>query len=253
MTVTLVPYHQDERLPDSSFPLPDAGFITVTRELHEGDLAGADVWARLRALFELVSAEVADQVAGGTRPDVVSGDCLVSTAVLAGLQRAGVDASVVWFDAHGDVHSLESSTSGYIGGMSLRQVMGDHPELLTGPLGMRPLPEERAVLVDARDLDPAEAEYLAASKVRRDPVDGVVLPDGPILLHIDVDVIDGSELPGLRFPVGDGPSYDAVVASVRRIVETGRVAALDLACPWNLPQGDDTAVRARLLRDLLGA
>ncbi|GAA0569590.1 arginase family protein [Actinomadura livida] len=246
MTITLVPYHLDERLPDSSFPLPAAGFIPVTRELPEGD-----VWARLGALYELVSAEVADQVAGGTRPTVVSGDCLVSTAVLAGVQRAGVDASVVWFDGHGDIHSLESSTSGYIGGMPLRQIIGDHPELLTGPLGLRPLPEERAVLVDARDLDPAEAEFLATSKIRRCPVDDVVLPDGPLVLHIDLDVIDKGDLPGLRFPVGGGPSRDAVLASYRRVMATGRVAALDLACPWHLPEGDDTAIRTRLLAEIL--
>src|SRR5690606_29145985 len=115
----LVPYHQDERLPDSSFPLPGPDVVPVTRDLPEGG-----VWERVAALFEPVSAEVADQVAGGTRPTVVSGDCLTSEAVLAGLQRAGVDAAVVWFDAHGDIHTVESSTSGYIGGMPLRQILG---------------------------------------------------------------------------------------------------------------------------------
>lgn len=250
MTVTLVPYHQDERLPDSSFPLPGADVIPVTRELPDGD-----VWTRIAALGELVSAEVADQVNGGTRPAVVSGDCLTAEAVLAGVQRAGVDAAIVWFDAHGDIHSLESSTSGYLGGMPLRQILGDHPELIADRVGLRPLPEERAVLVDARDLDPAEAEFLAASKVRRCTVDDVqdALPGGPLLLHLDVDVIDKDDLPGLKFPVGGGPSAEAVLASVRRVLATGRVAALHIACPWHLPEGEDDAVRTRLLKDLLAA
>ncbi|MFA1545074.1 arginase family protein [Actinomadura chokoriensis] len=246
--ITLVPYHQDGRLPDSSFPLPGLDFVPVTRELPDGD-----VWERLAALYELVSAEVADQVAGGTRPAVVSGDCLTAEAVLAGLQRAGVDASIVWFDAHGDIHTTESSTSGYIGGMPLRQILGADTGLLADRLGLRPLPEDRAVLVDARDLDPAEAEFLASSKVRHSPVDDVALPDGPLLLHIDVDVIDAADLPGLKFPVGGGPSYDAVVTSVRRIMATRRVAALDIACPWHLPEGDANVLRGRLLRDLLTA
>ncbi|TDD33811.1 arginase family protein [Actinomadura sp. KC06] len=247
MTVTLVPYHQDELLPDSSFPLPRPDVVQVTRDLPEGD-----VWTRLAALYELVSAEVADQVTGGTVPSVVSGDCLIAEAVLAGVQRAGVDASVIWFDAHGDIHSLESSTSGYLGGMPLRQIIGDHPELLADRIGLRPLPEERAVLVDARDLDPGEKDFLATSRVRQCPVDDVVLPGGPLLLHIDVDVIDKDELPGLKYPVGDGPSTDAVLASVRRIMATGRVAALNIACPWHPPQGgDDASTRARLLKALL--
>jgi arginase len=43
------------------------------------------------------------------------------------------------------------------------------------------------------------------------------------------------------------------VESIRRIMGTGRVSALSVACPWHLPEGDDTAVRERLLRDLLAA
>lgn len=59
---------------------------------------------------------------------VLSGDCLVSMGVLTGLQSAGIDPAVVWFDAHGDVHTLESSSSGYLGGMSLRFLLGANYE-----------------------------------------------------------------------------------------------------------------------------
>ncbi|RKS71964.1 arginase [Actinomadura pelletieri DSM 43383] len=248
MTITLVPYHQDERLPDSSFPLPGDDIVTITRDLPDGD-----VWTRLAALYEPVAAEVADQLGGGTVPSVVSGDCLIAEAVLAGMQRAGLEPSIIWYDAHGDVHSVASSTSGYIGGMPLRQILGTDTELLVDRLGLRPLPEERAVLVDARDLDPGETEYLATSKIRRCGVDDVVLPEGPLLLHIDLDVIDDGDLPGMKFPVGDGPSAESVLASARRIMDTGRVAALDLACPWHPPEGDDNAIRGRILKDLLPA
>ncbi|WP_141578127.1 arginase family protein [Actinomadura sp. WMMA1423] len=257
MTVTLVPYHQDERLPDASFPLSGLDVVAV-----EPELPGGDVWERVAALFQPVVAEVADRIGGGSMPRVVSGDCLTAEAVLAGVQKAGVDASVVWFDAHGDVHTVESSTSGYIGGMPLRQILGADTALLADRLGLRTLPDDRALLVDARDLDPAEAEFLASSNVRRCGVDDVgeggepgggVLPPGPLLVHIDVDVVDAAELPGLKFPVGGGPSRDAVVGAVRRIMATGRVAALDIACPWHPPRDGDDDVRTRLLKDLLTA
>ncbi|WP_242614320.1 arginase family protein [Actinomadura roseirufa] len=244
MTITLVPYHQDERLPDASFPLPSADVVTITRDFPEGD-----IWTRLAALYEPVADEVAAQIGAGGVPTVVSGDCLVSHAVLAGVQRAGVDASIVWIDAHGDVHTPETSTSGYLGGMPLRQIVGDHPELLTARLGLRPLPEERALLVDARDLDPAEAAYLATAGIRRASVADAAAPEGPFVLHVDVDVVDRAELPGLRFPVSDGPTAETVTATVRRLLATGRVAALDVACPWHLTQDDGP--RRRLLADLL--
>lgn len=206
-------------------------------QIVEPVLPTGDVWERLVRLYD----SVADAVAGATEPTVVSGDCLVALGVLAGVQRAGVEPSVIWFDAHGDVHTMESSTSGYLGGMALRLALGAHRERLADPLGLRPLTEEQATLVDARDLDPAEVAYLATAGVRRCRVgevgDVVPVPAGPVVLHVDLDVIDEAELPGLRFPVPGGPSTGDVVGAVHRVLDTGRVAALSIACPWH-PRDD---------------
>lgn len=246
MTILLVPYHQDERLPDDTIPLPAADTVDVA--LPEGD-----VWTRMVALYEAVATRVADDRDG--LPIVVSGDCLVANATITGVQRAGIDPAIVWFDGHGDVHTLHSSTSGYLGGIALRLALGAHPDLLAGPLGQHPLAEERALLVDARDLDPAEIEYLATSRLRRLPVDEVQasrLPDGPLILHIDLDVIDGDELPGLMIPAPHGPSRRAVLDAARRVLDTGRVVALDLACTWNPARTErDIAIRTELLAELL--
>ncbi len=252
MTTIRVPYHQDERLADDSLPLPAAGPVTVEAALPDGT-----VWQRLGVLYDAVATAVAEHTRAGAVPTVVSGDCLVALATIAGAQRAGADPGVVWFDAHGDVHTLETSTSGYLGGLALRLAMGAHGELLAGPLGLRPIAEERAVLVDARDLDPAEVAYLAQSRlVRRtvEEIDGTVLPDGPVILHVDVDVIDAGELRGLRFPASSGPSTGAVLRAVDRVLATGRVVALDIACPWHPARDDRTlAARAALLAALTGA
>jgi arginase len=135
-------------------------------------------------------------------------------------------------------------------------MVGYRPELISDELGLRPLAEDRAVLVDARDLDPAEADYLATSGIRRSTVDGLTvrsLPTGPLLLHLDLDVVDGGELLGLRYPVPHGPGTAAVLAAARRIVETGRVVAVDLACTWHPGQDDPDGVRARLISGLLAA
>lgn len=240
MTTILVPFHQDEPLDVAGLPVPVDDVIAIAPVLPDGD-----VWARLAALYEPVAAAVADNI-GAT---VVSGDCLVSSAVVAGVQRAGIDPAVVWFDAHGDVHTLETSTSGYLGGLSLRLLFGAHRELLGDLIGLRPLAEEAALLVDARDLDPAEADYLATSGVRRTTVrDLDHLPTGPLVLHVDLDVIDAEELPRLRFPVENGPSTADVVAAVQHIRANHEVVAFDLACPW-YPVDDDT-VRADLLAAL---
>jgi arginase len=256
VTIVVVPYHQDERLAGALIPLPASGDYLVL----EPDLPDAGIWQRLTALDDATANQVAAAVRGwpgqhGTTI-VVSGDCLVALATVAGVQRAGLDPGLVWFDAHGDVHTLETSTSGYLGGLSLRLALGGHADLVAA-LSVRPVPEDRTVLVDARDLDPPEVAYLAGSSVRRATVADLVaedLPDGPLILHVDLDVVDPAELPGLLFPAPGGPSASAVLAAVRRVLDTGRVAALDIACPWH-PAADGRAQRARaaLVGDLLAA
>jgi len=250
VTIVFVPYHQDERLSAEQFPLPTGASVsTVAPQLPDGDR-----WQRIVALNDATADTVAATIQGGAMPTVVSGDCLSALGTVTGAQRAGVDPAVVWFDAHGDLHTVGSSTSGYLGGMALRSVLGDQPPQVAGGLGLRAIPQRRVLLVDARDLDPAEADYLAGADVRScavPDVDARTLPDGPLVLHVDLDVIDAAELPDLLFPVGGGPSRTAVLDAVRRVLATGRVAAFSIACPWRPVGDEENARRAALLAGIL--
>jgi arginase len=248
--VILLPFHQDERLPDHTIGLPS----TVLARVVDPDLPDDDQWTRLVTLYDALAHQVAAGAAAG--PTVsVTGDCLATLGTLVGLQRADITPTIVWFDAHGDVHTLASSESGYLGGMALRMAMSGDLARIGGPLGLRPLREDQAVLVDARDLDPAEADYLAGSQVRHTTVADVSasdLPDGPVLLHVDVDVIDASEVPGLRFPAANGPSSASVGSALRRLLASGQVAAFDIACPWREPATSaESEVRSDVLTRLL--
>ncbi|WP_107653406.1 arginase family protein [Nocardia suismassiliense] len=238
----LVPYHLDEHRPELDAPVtPDE---VITADLPEVD----DPWARMAVIYEAVAEKVAASVRKGERPVVVSGDCTTSLGVVAGLQRAGLDPAIVWFDAHGDVQTLETSASGYLGGMPLRMLTGYGRHLIADRIGLRDIPEEHAVLVDGRDLDPPEAEFLRTARIsHRTVADLGDLPDGPIYLHLDCDVVDPGDLPGLLFPAPGGPSLSAVSGAVRAIVDTGRVAAFGLACTWRDDQG--AAARMRPLVD----
>lgn len=225
--------------------LPAEPDQVVTPELPAGD-----VWTRMAALFDHVADAVARAVRRGERPVVVSGDCSTALGTVAGLQRAGSDPAVVWFDAHGDVQTVETSASGYPGGMPLRMLAGYGGHLIADRIRLRALPEERLLLVDGRDLDPPEVDYLARSAVRRcevaalaEPGGADCLPDGPLYLHIDVDVIDPADLPGLLYPVPGGPATTTVAEAVRRIAATGRVAAVGVACTW--APGHDNGARVR--------
>lgn len=244
MTRILVPYHLDEHRPALGVPYEPA--VTISR-----DLDGDDVWRRVAPLYAEVADAVAADIGRGEVPLVMSGDCMVSQAVMAGLQRATgpTPASIVWFDAHGDVQTLETTTSGYLGGMPLRMLAGYRPELVADGLGLRPVAEDRIVLVDGRDLDPPEAEYLAASQIRQvfvAELDASMVPDAPVYLHVDLDVVDGDELPDLLFPTPGGPSISEVGQAIGRVLDTGRVVAVGLGCTWH--EGPDGAAAADLVR-----
>ncbi len=217
------PYHLDEHLPGLSAALPEAVVVTV-------DSPDAGVPAVPLA----VCRAVADEVAAGASV-VLSGDCTTGLGVVAGLQRRGLDVGIVWFDAHGDFNTPATSPSGYLGGMPVAIAAGRGDHEAGSALGLRTVPETDIVLVGVRDLDPREADALAGSEVRTVEVTGLtaeVLPDRPLYLHVDLDVVDGGDVPGLRYPVVPGPTLDDVLAAVGRVADCGRVVAVGVAATW---------------------
>ena len=63
-------------------------------------------------------------------------------------------------------------------------------------------------------------------------MDAADLPGGPLYVHLDLDVIDPGQLPGLRFPAPGGPSPDRVMSALNMVLATGRAAAVGIACTW---------------------
>ena len=110
--------------------------------------------------------------------------------------------------------------------------------------------------MSARDLDPPEVAYLAGAPIRRAEVAGLgaaALPGGPLYVHLDLDVIDPADLPGLRFPAPGGPNPGQVADALRMLLATGRVAAVGIACTW-YPGHDAAAhVRSHLSQALIAA
>jgi arginase len=218
----VVPYHHAEPLPK----LADA-FAADDGVIVSKGPAGA----MIVRLYDQVAARVA---ASDAAVVVASGDCTTSLAIVAGLQRRGVSPGVIWLDAHGDFHTPRTTRSGYFGGMALAMLVGRAGASLAQPIGLHAIAEDACMLAGARDLDPAERDALDASAVRR--VDDVAalahaaLPPSPWYVHLDVDVIDPSELPSLRFPAPGGPSAKIVAAALRALASRGTIAALGLAC-----------------------
>jgi arginase len=245
----VTPWHLDEHIAD--FPTPVGVAETICPTLPAGPAP-----RRMALLYQAVS----DAVARAARPLLLSGDCPTALGAVAGLQRRHGDMAVVWLDAHGDFNTPAITISGYLGGMPLATLTGRAPGHCCEGLPLRQVRDADVVLVDARDLDPAEREALTASQVRRVPADPAAIIsalDGigrtPVYLHLDVDVIDGTQLPGLRFPSSPGPSVTQIGECLAAVCASADVRAACIACAW-LPErvGDPTALETitRLARAL---
>jgi arginase len=240
----VTPWHLDEHLP--AFPIPANVTETICPALPAGPAPG-----RMTLLYQAV----ADAVTRAARPLLLSGDCPSALGAVAGLQLRYRDLAVVWLDAHGDFNTPAITTSGYLGGMPLAMLTGRAPELFCDALGLRPVPDTDVVLADARDLDPAERDALTVSQVRRVPADPAAITsalDGlgrmPVYLHLDVDVIDSGQLPGLRFPSGPGPAVSRIEECLAAVCTTADVRAACIACAWLPDHISDQTTRETITR-----
>ena len=217
-----------------------------------------------------VEAEVADRVrsaAGrGALPLVLGGNCDTAFGVLAGSETSRT--GIVWFDAHGDFNTPETSGSGYLAGMILAAATGRYREEVRESLGDgEPVPEANVVLVGVRDLDPKERALLESSavsvveaeKVRGEGVEGSL--SGPledlasrvrqVYVHLDIDSLDPEHAPGVAFPTSGGLTPEEVEETLRIVARNLDVRAAALTAFDPERDEDDKTLQAGMR--LMGA
>ena len=216
-----------------------SGQINVTeRTVRFGE--GAPEEALSAHLPRMLAASRA-AVAVGT-PVVVMSECTMVPPVLAAVRERHPDVALVWIDAHGDLNTPATTPSGFIGGMPFAQLLGWCFDDWRRQAGLDPpLPEERAVLVGGRDLDPGERDNVDRSRIHEsDDAIGALAalpPDAPLYVHVDTDVLDPSLTPDAGFPAPGGWSVERMRAEVAALGASGRVVALSI-CPSAPPALD---------------
>jgi arginase len=208
---------------------------------------------QLAAINKRIAHVVAETISAGKRPVSIAGDCVSAIGVLAGLQHAGIDPFLIWFDAHGDFNTPETSPSGFLGGMPLAMIVGRGDLTITRAVGLKPLPETNVLLTDARDLDPKERMSLKDSAVihLKNPKSLVSfpLPDMFLYIHIDTDVLSPAEAPAMNYPVPGGLSAADLKNIFRQLAEKRPIGAVSVSS-WN-PNLDRSQISERVCMDLL--
>jgi arginase len=240
----------EARLESLGHRVTDSGDIDVV--IPETQKVGA---GKLRyktpilAACESLRAQVERSLGEGRMPLVLGGDHSIAIGSVAGssnhFARSGENIGLIWFDAHGDANTPETTPSGNIHGMSLAISIGLGDTDLTQLGGRGPKVSARnVVLIGVRDLDPGERDTLKQSGVTvytmrdldergmRDVVDeaiGIASADtAGIHLSFDLDVVDPEDAPGTGTPVWGGITYREAHLAMEMLADRAQIVSLDL-------------------------
>jgi arginase len=277
--ILTVPYdsgHHDSRMGRGPGHLLEAGLADLLRK------QGHDVAASSVLVAEGFSAEIATTfalcgtlaekvrrvVAAGRLPLMLSGNCFMALGFVSGLGAS--DTGIVWFDAHGEYNTPETTVSGFLDGMGLATATGNCWKSLAARIpGFQPIPEERIVHIGGRDLDSAERSSLARSRLTlvsaaeiasrgirpalQPALDRLKAHVQRVYVHVDLDVLDPRELHANHFSTPGGMSAGAVEEAVALVRSHFDVAGVGIASydPALDPDGRAIGAACGILSPLL--
>jgi arginase len=176
--------------------------------------------------------EVAATIADDRFPLVLGGDHSIAIGTVRGVAREA-DLGLVWFDAHGDFNTPETSPSGNVHGMPLAAVLG---QSVFGDTEWAVAPrvrEANVALVGLRSIDDNEREVIHDSEVTAYTMSDIdergltpvvedaldVATDGTDAIHasLDMDWLDPNFAPGVGTPVRGGVTYREAHSALEQV------------------------------------
>ncbi|MFJ5672464.1 arginase [Bacillus safensis] len=230
-----------EKLETLSFDVEDLGDIPVEQRDDEKGLYTSE---KLKNLTENAGAnqqlaeKVDSIVQSGSFPLILGGDHSIAIGTIAGVAKHYENLGVIWYDAHGDLNTEETSPSGNIHGMPLAVSLGLGHADLTNIGGYSPkLKPENVVLIGARSLDEGERalirekgikvytmheiDRLGMTRVMEEAIAYLKERTDGVHLSLDLDGLDPAECPGVGTPVAGGISYRESHLAMELLEEAG--------------------------------
>ena len=234
-----------ERLKKIGYQVKDQGDI-----LAQKPISPVDKSSKLKFLDEItrVNTELCDKVSAvmneGSLPLVLGGDHSIAIGTIAGVLQQKKDIGVIWFDAHGDINTEETSPSGNIHGMPVAVSLGlGHEKLVSIGGKDSKIDLDKFVYVGCRDLDKGEREVLkdlganvfTMHEIDRDGILSVmnqaieIAGRGKDGIHVsfDMDSIDPIYVKGTGTKVPGGLSYREANFALELIAKTEKLISAE--------------------------
>lgn len=226
----LTPYYLDQHVPGLT-ELAEADWI-----VNEQDLPDEDKQSKMSILYKELAKDAHKAVDERSLPISIAGDCCTAIGVMAGLQRGRIDPLFIWFDAHGDFNTWETTPSGFLGGMPLAMIAGLGDQTMPNAVELQPVEQENIILTDGRDLDPEERELVEGSNITHMEDPTALLEydfgDRPLYVHFDTDIVNPLDAPAMNYVAQGGPRAEELGQVFRHLAQTGLVRAISVSS-WN--------------------
>ncbi|HEX8336979.1 MAG TPA: arginase [Pyrinomonadaceae bacterium] len=205
--------------------------------------------AEIKSACEQLAAEVRGALEAGELPIVLGGDHSIAIGTVSGVAsfyraRSG-PVGLIWFDAHADMNTPETTPSGNIHGMPLAVLFGHGAPELTGIEGFSPKLDPRfCAHIGARDVDAGERELIRKLGIRFFTMREIdergmaacmdeavhIASQAPAGYHVtlDVDALDPGDAPGSGTVVRGGLTYREAHLAMEKIAEAGGALALEV-------------------------
>jgi len=227
--------------------LGDIGAVRLPPAAHQqGKLKHLDA---IQSVCQQLCTQVRDILDADELPIVLGGDHSIAIGSIAGAasycHEHSKSLGLIWFDAHADMNTPETTPSGNIHGMPLAVLLGYGAPELTGIGGFSPKLDARLCAhVGARDIDPGERELIrklgvrcftmreiderGMSAVMDEAIAIAAQASGGYAVTFDVDALDPGDAPGSGTLVRGGLTYREAHLAMEKIAEAGGMISLEV-------------------------
>ena len=240
-----------QHIRDMGFDVTDHGDAWIIQPVNEADNGNPKHLAEMLASSSSIIEKIAVMLGNDEFPIILGGDHAIAiptfSAIANHYKQQGTEIGLIWFDAHADINTPETSPSGNIHGMPLATILGHGNAELVNLCGYAPkLNPKYFAHVGARDIDPGERSQLEKLGLRNnfftmsdidkrgmaecvaDAISIASQAPGGYAVTFDIDMIDPRFAPGSGTLVRGGTTYREAHLALEIIAEHGGMRSFEI-------------------------
>jgi arginase len=230
----------------------DVYLHSITKR-NEGIWYIDDIKKHLKEALEALSKSESNKVLS------LGGDCSSGIGPISYINKVyNKDVLLLWLDAHANINTPDTSTTGKCNGMPLRILLGEGSSSLVNLLPST-LNTKQIVYTGLRSLDEGEKQFIVNNEIVTSPPCGkestlltnLIKSKGykNVYIHLDLDVLDPSEFNAVSYPTEGGIKFNELLFTIEKLASKFNIVGFNIT-EYQLV-GDDDKAKIKILLDLV--